>query len=740
MRIVRNNLAYCPWRDQVLAITQRGDDGVAAQRFTPGGAPIGGTFRISDEPGYCAWVMVAAADDATDPRWAVTYIVGDLGENWRVIREVRAGVFDGVTVSPARRLVPTYGESNYSDRGGIVWTPAGWIVSVRLPPPDGAAFPEAAVVRVAHPLAAFPVTIRTLAGSEDNRNAPALAYDPGLDTVVGVGYAAGADEGYRGGTWATQIDPATLTVRTPALRLDVDRCEDHAIVALGSGVFLAQWTAVGAGVRRALTVTPGPLDPWRLVPAIAYEGRHAQALAFHEPVGVALAVGKDAAADLVARQMAPDGEILDPGDDLRIVTWDGLIQDYHASIVAVPAGFLVSADRAPQAGGAVLVLVKTAPGAKLHDLNVPAPPRPVDPPPVDPPLTLPDLVPAGRAIFVGHWDTSSGPHPDVPPNGATYGYHVAPGNFDVICRSADLSQRLTKGLPFLVNRDVAPQVTAADDCRGVMLHRGADEPNTDGKLEATRAQADRLRVPVWIYVDKGEPWDDWQRAALRPGDVPMLQMYRGADDRAGTAASFRRLRDQFAGWPAVCIVRRNYRGGVDAGVPLAAILESHEDLSVLVRESPNVIADTAFCWAPAARGGPLHYPVLAAVAARVAAGSTGIPTFGTPAPAGPVEDLLLLVSPAADVSGPAPHRIGFSVHDRTAGDALVPGATVVLAWEGATPATAAAGPDGRGGTTLGIPGVWKLRARHAGRVSPELSITVTRATSTRKPSKLKFCG
>ena len=116
MRIKRNNLATCPFTGQVLAVVDGGEGGIWVQVFTSSGAPTTERIRISDEAAYCGWSLVAAAQDKPQT-WAVSYLMA-IGNNPRVLRVVTP-----TSVSRAFPVAEVTTEWNYSERGGLTWTP-----------------------------------------------------------------------------------------------------------------------------------------------------------------------------------------------------------------------------------------------------------------------------------------------------------------------------------------------------------------------------------------------------------------------------------------------------------------------------------------------------------------------------------------------------------------------------------------------------------------------------------------
>jgi hypothetical protein len=329
--------------------------------------------------------------------------------------------------------------------------------------------------------------------------------------------------------------------------------------------------------------------------------------------------------------------------------------------------------------------------------------------------------------------------------GPGYGYHDAPGNFEYLGRWADLAKRRQPDRDFVAHPAITATqrttaaagptdgpVTARGRCVGIAVHLGAtDEDET--LLAAPRREADHLGVPVWLYCDRGL-WTDRQLQLLRPGDVAVRQAYRGADNpRDGTREEFKAsIRQAETTGHAIALVRRNFRGA-GMNVALGDILESHEDLSQLVAEHPRIIADTSFCRAPAARGGPLMYPVLDRVMAKIAEGSTGTPSLTPVAP----RLLTLLASPT---TGPAPLEVAFTVHEPATGAAFDPASVEFWTSRAGAPLHRHTPKPGHLNLLeLREPGHWLVEARvhsSVGRTSDRVAITVA-PPPTRKTAKDK---
>lgn len=333
--IDRNNAAYDPVHDVYLVIVQRPP--VVGRFLNKSGAPIGGDFQISLEPGdpFVAWVSIAFGGPPNDPAFLVTYTMADeAGLNPKYARFVRYVPGGAPTVSAPIFIANVTTEWNFSEKAQNVWNGQHWLIGTRVKP-AGATFPGPQVDIL--DTSGAVTSTRYFGDNNDFYGSPALSCAADGVCIV-IGFAAGANSGFSGGTYAQRFNGATLAPLGSLISLaGGNPNEDQGVVyRVHRGDFLAAWFRGGASfgvIDTRVIATDGALGPLDLNRGIG-PGAGANAIAYNATTETALLVTKWTNSSLVVMELGDDGYPVDLNNLVLITNWDGLVPDYLPSIAA----------------------------------------------------------------------------------------------------------------------------------------------------------------------------------------------------------------------------------------------------------------------------------------------------------------------------------------------------------------------------------------------------------------------
>ncbi len=330
--IDRNNAAYDPVHDVYLVIVQRPP--VVGRFLNKNGAPVGGDFQISLEPGdpFAAWVSIAFGGPPNDPTFLVTYSVSLDGvtaiKYARFVRYVPGGV---PTVSAPIFVADVGQEWNFSEKAQNFWNGQHWLIGTRVKP-GGATFPgpQVDILNTSGVI----TSTRYYGDNTDVYGSPALTCAANGVCII-VGFAAGAGSGFSGGTYTQRFNGATLAPLGSLVSLASGNAnEDQGVVYRAHrGDFLAQWFRVGGFgyIDTRVIATDGALGPLDLNRGIG-PGAGTNAIAYNATTETSLLVTKWTNAALVVMELGDDGYPVDQNNVVLITNWDGLVGDYLPSI------------------------------------------------------------------------------------------------------------------------------------------------------------------------------------------------------------------------------------------------------------------------------------------------------------------------------------------------------------------------------------------------------------------------
>jgi hypothetical protein len=343
--IDRNNIAFDNVNDVYLIIVQRPP--VVGRFVNKNGVPLGPDFQISLEPGdpFVAWVSIAFGGPANDPTFLVTYTLADLSLNPKYARFVRYVPGGAPAVSAPIFITNITTEYNQSEKAQNFWNGQHWLIGTRVRPP-GSTFPG--------PQVDILQTNGTVAGSRyfgddlDFYGSPSLTCASNGTCII-IGFAAGANTGFSGGTYVQRFNGTTLAPLGILGSLASGNAnEDQGVVYRSHlGDFLAQWFRGGGsfGFIDTRTIgTDGSLGPLDLNRGIG-PGAGTNAIAYNPASATSLLVTKWTAASLVVMELGDDGYPRDVNNTVLITNWDNLVPNYTPSMAsnADDAQWLVSA-------------------------------------------------------------------------------------------------------------------------------------------------------------------------------------------------------------------------------------------------------------------------------------------------------------------------------------------------------------------------------------------------------------
>ena len=343
-QIHRNNLAYDPVNQVYLAIVNTLP--VTGRFLNRNGASIGGDFVISQEAGspYTGWVSISFGGPANDPTFLVTYIIADDVANPKFARFVRY-VGGAPAISGPIWIVDTTTAWFAGEKAQIAWNGARFIIGSRVVPPG---WPQGTAQVTLLDMAGNISPPTYLGDGQDLFGAPALACAAN-NVCVAIGFMAGINTGYSGGTYARRFDALSLaTIGGMFYPSPNGVNEDQGVVyQTHTGMFLAQWFRGGGPgyIDTRRIGTDGSMSTLDLSRGIG-PGAGTNAIAFNAGTLTTLLVTKRAPdTALVAMELGDNGYPVNPANTLVVVNWDNSVPDYWPSIAvnATDRQWLVSA-------------------------------------------------------------------------------------------------------------------------------------------------------------------------------------------------------------------------------------------------------------------------------------------------------------------------------------------------------------------------------------------------------------
>lgn len=332
--IDRNNLAYDSVHDVYLAIVQRPP--VVGRFLNKNGVPIGPDFQISLEPGdpFISWVSIAFGGPQNDPTFLVTYTLADLSLNPKYARMVRYVPGGAPTVSAPIFIANVTSEWNFSEKAQNFWNGQHWLVGTRVKLPGSTfAGPQVDILQTNGTVSAT----RYYGDDLDFYGSPSLTCAANGVCII-VGFLAGTNTGFSGGTYAQRFSGADLTPLGGLFSLaSGNPNEDQGVVYRSHlGNFLVQWFRGGSSfgfIDTRVVGTDGSLSPLDLNRGIG-PGAGTNAIAYNPATETSLLVTKWTNASLIVLELGDDGYPIDMNNTVLVTNWDGLVPDYLPSIAA----------------------------------------------------------------------------------------------------------------------------------------------------------------------------------------------------------------------------------------------------------------------------------------------------------------------------------------------------------------------------------------------------------------------
>ena len=355
----RNSVAYDPIHEVYLVIVNRPP--VTGRFLNKNGVAISGDFPIALEDGYTAWASIAFGGPANDPVFLVTYTIADLAMNPKVGRLVRY-TGGAPSIGPAAFIANSTSEWVHSEKAQNVWNAATqrFVVGTRVMP-AGSALPTFQVQTFGMDSSVSAAV--NLGDGADYYGSPSIACAAN-GTCLAVGFLAGINTGYSGGSYARRFDSASLAPQGLLFHLaDGNPNEDQEVVYQAhTGRFLTEWfRGTGGGlIDTRLVGTDGSMSLLDLSKGFA-SGAGCNTLAYNVATQTSLLVTKEGgAAQLFAIELGDNGYPLDLSNQLLIVNWDGVVLDYEPSIGvnAINGQWLVTAQ---MTGGSIGLLIQGTP-------------------------------------------------------------------------------------------------------------------------------------------------------------------------------------------------------------------------------------------------------------------------------------------------------------------------------------------------------------------------------------------
>jgi hypothetical protein len=308
-------------------------------------------------------VSIAFGGPPNDPTFLVTYSLTLDGvtaiKYARFVRYVPGGA---PTVSGPIFIADVGQEWNFSEKAQNFWNGQHWVIGTRVKPP-GAQFsgPRVDILQMNATITAT----RYYGDDQDLYGSPALTCAANGICVL-VGFKAGVNTGFSGGTYGQRFSGADLTPFGGIFSLAAGNAnEDQGVVYRSHlGDFLVQWFRdLGSfGYIDTRTIaTDGSLGPLDLLRGIGPEAG-ANAIAYNPTTQTSLLVTKWTGASLVVMELGDDGYPIDMNNIVLVTQWDGSTIDYFPSIAVNPEDFqwLVSAQLSAGPTGRVIQGVTAA--------------------------------------------------------------------------------------------------------------------------------------------------------------------------------------------------------------------------------------------------------------------------------------------------------------------------------------------------------------------------------------------
>jgi len=329
----RNGTAYDSVNQVYLVIVNRPP--VTGRFVKKDGTRLSDDFVIATEPQYTAWASVAFGGPSNNPTFLVTYTLADLALNPKYGRLIR--------YNPASPSSPSIGAPNFianatsewihSEKAQNVWDGQKFIIGTRTVPPG---FSEP-VAQVNHMDLQGNVSSAVILGDGlDYEGSPAISCAQGSVCMM-VGFLAGINAGYSGGSYARIFDPNTLQPRGVLFDLAAGTAnEDQEVQYLThAGLFLTEWwsAANGATIQTRMVSPDGVMSPLDASKGIG-PAAGTNTISYNAGTHTTLLINKDPAAELTAIELGDDGYPIRPGNVVVITPWDGSISDYEPTACA----------------------------------------------------------------------------------------------------------------------------------------------------------------------------------------------------------------------------------------------------------------------------------------------------------------------------------------------------------------------------------------------------------------------
>ncbi len=334
--VARNNVAYDPVHQVYLVIVARPP--VTGRFLDKNGVQIGPDFPIALEPDqYTAWASIAFGGPSNDPAFLVTYTLADLALNPKFGRLVRYVPGSAPTVSNASFITNATSEWLHSEKGQNVWNGQRFIVGTRVMPAGMSLSTFQVNSFEMNGAVSAPVI---LGDGADYYGSPAIACATN-GTCLTVGFKAGINTGYSGGSYARLFDANTLAPRGNLFFLAAGKPnEDQAVVyQTHTGRFLTEWFrgTDGGVIDTRVVATDGMMSALDLTKGFAGPGAGTNAIAYNPATQTTLLVTKDINATQIAIELGDDGYPLNTNNFVHITNWDGVVLDYEPSIGVNPS-------------------------------------------------------------------------------------------------------------------------------------------------------------------------------------------------------------------------------------------------------------------------------------------------------------------------------------------------------------------------------------------------------------------